>query len=57
MSVKELSQANSASKSQRNYRKLRKFTFTDLTLSFQVRKRLYELIISFDDNVNYEFEK
>lgn len=53
MSVKELSQTNSASKSQRNFRKLRKFTFTDLHLSFQVRKRLYELIISFDDNVNY----
>lgn len=53
MSVREVSQANSGTKSQHNYRKLRKFTFTDLSLSFQVRKRLYEMIISFDDNVNY----
>ncbi len=57
MSSKEASVTNSASKSQHNYRKLRKFKFSDLSLSYQVRKKLYEMLISFDDNVNYEFEK
>lgn len=57
MSVKDLSVSNSATKIQHNSRKLRKFQFTDLSLSYQVRKKLYEMLISFDDNVNYEFEK
>ena len=40
-----------------NFIKVRKFKFSDLSLSYQVRKKLYEMLISFDDNVNYEFEK
>lgn len=39
-----------------SYRRVLKYKFTNLRLSFQVRQRVYELLISFDDNVNYEFE-
>lgn len=55
MSTKSGSVSQSASKMQQNVRKVRKFKFTDLTLSYEVRKRLYEMLISFDDNINYEF--
>ena len=55
MSTKSGSVSQSASKMQQNVRKVRKFKFTDLSLSYEVRKRLYEMLISFDDNINYEF--
>lgn len=57
MSTKSGSVSQSASKSQHSVRRVRKFKFTNLSLSYEVRKRLYEMLISFDDNVNYEFEK
>lgn len=41
MSTKDLSQVNSGGKARTSMRKIRKFKFTDLNLSFQVRKRLY----------------
>jgi hypothetical protein len=53
MSSRDVSQTNSGSKSKNSMRKLRKFKFTDLNLSFQVRKRLYEMIITIDNNVSY----
>ena len=31
--------------------------FTDYQLSYLVRSKVYEKLISFDDNLNYEFEE
>lgn len=34
--------------------KLKKFTFENQDMAFNVRKLLYELLIKFDENKNYE---
>ena len=31
--------------------------FTNYDLSYKVRERVYEMLISFDDSLNYEFEE
>lgn len=49
---------SSLSKSRvRSKRKVYKFKFSNLKLSFDVRHRMYEMLIVFDDNSNMEFEE
>lgn len=53
MSSREASISINTNKSNHTVRRIRKFKFTDLSVSYEVRRRLYEMLISFDDNVNY----
>ena len=34
-----------------------KMKFTNYDLAYKVRSRVYELLISYDDNLNFEFEE
>ena len=45
----------SSSKVSRDSKKIRvnKMKFTNYDLSYRVRERLYEILITFDDNLNY----
>lgn len=38
-------------------RKVNKMKFTSYDLAFKVRSKVYEMLISYDDNLNYEFEE
>ena len=52
-----LRKSSVSSYSNKSYQRIHKFKFTNLSLSYQIRRQVYEILISFDDNRNFELEK